>query len=195
MSKCIVYGLYSSEDGIVRYIGQTIQSLETRLRMHLYGVKKSNIHRHNWMRSVIDSGHTVEIKVLCEDAVWNETEKELIQQHRESGVKLVNCTAGGDGVRDLSEESRKKISDFMKSKIYSDTTRENFRKAHLGKPLSETHRKNMIESVRQTYSGERGAEIKAKMSEKRKGVPKSEAHKEAIRQGHLRRIARLAAGL
>lgn len=191
---CKVYGLFSTEDNSVRYIGQTKVSVDSRLLNHRRRSKDHNTHLYNWMRKVHEEGYEVEAVVLLENAEWNTDEIRIIAEYRSRGVPLVNSTDGGDGVLNPPEDVRRRISESMSSRVYDEEARKRLSDGHKGKPLRKAHRDNMVASVKKTYA-ERGKEISEKLSAMRKGVPKSEEHKEKIRQAHIQRCERKRAGL
>ena len=47
-----IYGLYSTEDDVIKYVGKTKYMLSKRLREHINGVLKRNYktHKDNWIR-------------------------------------------------------------------------------------------------------------------------------------------------
>lgn len=115
--KCIVYGLYSSRDNELRYIGQTTQDPRRRLSQHRNYAKRKRTAVHKWFLREMEEGFEVSLGVLCADAVFNETETTLIAKHREDGARLLNLTDGGEGTvgwrgnlgnkrPDLSERNR-----------------------------------------------------------------------------------------
>ncbi len=93
-----VYGLASSQDGAIRYIGQTTKSLNVRLAWHLSWVAKrgDDSRRSRWIRSVLSHGHRVTIVSIEENAVLSEAEIRWIDHYKRSGIELVNTTLGGD---------------------------------------------------------------------------------------------------
>lgn len=96
--SCSVYGLASSRDGAIRYVGQTTKSVDRRFAKHLENARLGiRSHLYNWIRGEISSGHQVFPKVLCDSAIWGETEMETIASFKMAGIVLVNATAGGDG--------------------------------------------------------------------------------------------------
>lgn len=98
MTKCIVYGLYSSrEPEALRYIGQTTQSPTTRLSQHRHYAKRKQTAVHKWFLREVQEGFLVELRVLHAEAVFNITEQELIAQYRADGARLLNLTDGGQG--------------------------------------------------------------------------------------------------
>jgi hypothetical protein len=66
------------------------------------------------MASVLQSGAVIVPTILVENAVWSETEREVIADYRARGFDLVNGTDGGDGglgrIFKHSEASKKKLS-------------------------------------------------------------------------------------
>lgn len=161
-----VYGLASSEDGKLRYIGQTTGKLTRRLIHHHYDAKKlGTIHKSNWIRSVITRGFEVLIFPIEENAPWGEAEIRWIAHHRAAGVDLVNTTAGGEGVVGyvrtleqrqahgarmrgrqsprkgvkLSEETRAKLSAVQQGKVISESTRAKISAALKGRIKTPEH--------------------------------------------------------
>lgn len=107
---CKVYGLYHK--GKLRYIGQTIRTLDQRLQRHIKIAKyyKINNRLQTWIKSILNKGEKIEIRLLKDNARWNIDEMEYIAEAKKNGVDLVNCTDGGEGVFNPSYEARKKIS-------------------------------------------------------------------------------------
>lgn len=97
MKQCVVYGLYSSRDGELRYIGQTTQRESTRLNQHRHYAKRKQTAVHKWFWREVSEGFSVELRVLCKDAVFNVTEIDFIAKHRSEGARLLNLTEGGEG--------------------------------------------------------------------------------------------------
>lgn len=98
MSKpTIIYGLYSSRNGELRYVGQTTQGLKTRLIQHRNYAKTKRTPVHNWIARELSAGFQIEIKSLCDEAIFNVTELEFIAKHRAAGARLLNLTDGGEG--------------------------------------------------------------------------------------------------
>ena len=111
------YKLYSlSDETGVRYIGITKQKLSTRLSGHIssckqaFKNKKSRHYRHCWIKSLLDREIKPIISLIAE---FNSSEE--VKQAEINTIKLytnlVNCTAGGDGIRDykFSEEYLDKV--------------------------------------------------------------------------------------
>ena len=115
----VVYGLASSEDGKIRYIGQTAQALAKRFSAHFsYPVSKRNSMVNRWISSVRQAGFRVLCFVIESDAIWNDTETRWIAWYLKQGTELVNTTVGGSGTlgHKVSAEIRAKISAGLKGK-------------------------------------------------------------------------------
>lgn len=93
-----VYGLASSKDGLIRYIGQTSVSIQTRLKWHITWTlrKRDKSRRTAWIASVLRDGFELTITALETNAVKHEAEMRLIAHYKSMGVDLVNGTLGGD---------------------------------------------------------------------------------------------------
>jgi hypothetical protein len=99
-SSCCVYGLYSTQDGQVRYVGQTVQPLRDRLGQHLAEATRppgaSRCHR--WIRKALRSGFKIGIQLIESDCAWDEAEKRWIAFYRRQYPgKMTNLSAGGAG--------------------------------------------------------------------------------------------------
>ena len=131
----IVYGLSSTEDGEVRYIGQTTQPAR-RLNNHISKSKTGNTHKKRWVRSVIAKGFEVQMSTLLEDAVWDEDEIRIIEEHKAAGARLTNATDGGGGMKNATPETRAKLSASRRARA----------------PISNETRAKMSASARARYA-------------------------------------------
>lgn len=95
------YKIYTLNDPItneIRYVGQTCNSLNSRLTQHLKS--KGGSYRVKWINSLIKKGLKPTINLLVEGLDKNECnsqERFYIKTFREQGIKLVNMTDGGEG--------------------------------------------------------------------------------------------------
>lgn len=118
---CTVYGLASSADHKIRYIGQTVTSLQSRLNSHISEArKKRKNYRHHWINSVLASGHDVIVVVIKKNATLHVDEISAIRHYRSLGFDLVNLTSGGEGSPGCvhSKETRAKFSARLKGNQY-----------------------------------------------------------------------------
>lgn len=106
-----IYALSSSLDPErYRYIGKTEQTLDKRLRDHIYQAKnkKNKDYKSNWIKSQIKRGDIIIIEL---DEVpyekWEEAERAYIRLFKSLGANLTNIAEGGAGVK-LDEYQLKK---------------------------------------------------------------------------------------
>lgn len=166
---CSVYALFSSDDGLIRYIGQTKRDLKVRLGAHLSAAKVGKTHRDTWIRSVLKRGANVLIVELRGDAEWCVAEVEVIREYLKLGVDLVNATSGGDGVRDPAPEVRAKIAAAQKGRKFTAEQRARISARMKAVGITAEHQAKMIAGVRLAYAN-RGPEISAALSRSHKGV-------------------------
>ncbi len=174
-----IYGL--SHGNEIRYVGQTKQSLDKRLRSHLGAARRGAQHwSARWIRS---TGYAVEIVVLEHDPVGglDEAERAWIALLRDMGCRLTNLTDGGEGVRGLahrprSEEHCANLSAALKGRSLSPETRAKISRARRGQkygPLSEKHRAKISAAL---VGRKASPETRARMGNARRGKPLSKEH-------------------
>lgn len=95
---CYIYGLSSSEDGVIRYVGKTKSPLKQRKNEHKCDAitKKFRNHKCNWIRNVISKGYDIVIEEIekCTEENWENREKYWISTLKEKN-NLVNELKGG----------------------------------------------------------------------------------------------------
>ena len=104
-----IYALIDPFTFKVRYIGKTA-NLKQRLQRQC--TEKTQTYRCNWIQGVIKQGRKpiqVILQELTELDNWQECEKKWILIARKYKWPLVNCTDGGDGVTNLSGESKNRM--------------------------------------------------------------------------------------
>lgn len=146
----IVYGLASSEDGRLRYIGQTVCGLKKRLYEHRYYAKKhKKFPVQKWICSVIDNGFDIIAWIIAPIAILHETEKETIAYYRDLGFDLLNLTDGGEGTIGFSCNKGRKRPDL------SERNRQN--KGKPGRKLSheENEKLQVYRKMKKPYLVER----------------------------------------
>lgn len=118
MKKSFIYILSDPREGTMKcYIGKTT-NLERRFNGHL--LAKDDTKKDRWIRSLISQNLKPLIDVLEEvegtaRSIWGPRERFWIADYRQAGVyEVLNHTRGGDGVCELDEEGRKKLSTSMK---------------------------------------------------------------------------------
>jgi hypothetical protein len=94
MKTTFIYGLYSSDDDKIRYVGKS-DNPSYRVKRHIYQVNDSKTHKNSWIKKIIKDGHKLEYKILEEVLYdeWCEREKFWISNFTD----LVNTAPGGLG--------------------------------------------------------------------------------------------------
>lgn len=137
-----IYALFDPRSpSEVRYIGQTSRKIQTRLRDHIAGAKagKSQTHKTHWIMSLLADGvePVARLVDLVADHEWQEMERFYIALHRRSGHPITNATEGGDGVANLSAESRAKISAALTGIKRTEDCKKKLSDAHKGRKLPD----------------------------------------------------------
>ena len=122
--KYFIYGLYSTEDNVIRYIGQTKSSLKQRKNEHKCDALTRNLKNHkcNWIRKVYHDGYEIGITLIEEtnETEWPNREIFWINQLKSSN-NLVNQLDGGNsgglGGKIRGYLSFNEAADFIKEKI------------------------------------------------------------------------------
>ena len=133
-----MYTLYSLNCPItndIRYIGQTSQKLQYRLKRHIYSSNKDKTYKSNWIQSLLKSGISpiiVAIETNLTKIECDILEKYYIKYYRSIGIKLTNSTDGGDGCVGYKHTDDTKIilSKHMKE-INTTAHKEHLRKCGL----------------------------------------------------------------
>lgn len=105
-----IYGLIDPRTDRVRYIGKSIRPME-RLANHCN--EQSRTWRTNWLRQLSAKGLRPSLVILQElpsGADWQTVERQWIADGKTLGWPLTNCTSGGDGVPDLPQDVRDRMS-------------------------------------------------------------------------------------
>lgn len=107
--SCTVYGLASTADGKIRYVGQTTKILRYRLSDHFTSARLGRVdHRSCWIRQQWKAGNKIFAFVIESHVPWNDAERRLIAWYRKHGAALTNLTSGGEGSADPSDENRER---------------------------------------------------------------------------------------
>lgn len=121
-NKTVIYGLYSTENNIIRYIGKA-NCPYSRFYSHLAEAKYTEIktHKADWIRSVLKKGYELKYKILdiCDLENWQIVEKEYIKNNKDI-LKLTNYSDGGEGTSiydNLTYEEAKNVVSSIKEEI------------------------------------------------------------------------------
>lgn len=104
----IIYCLKCPETYKIRYIGQTIQSVDLRLNQHLWYSTKQKNHLGYWLKSLINPP-ILEVIEECDYSNLNSRELYWIDYYKNSNLvnSMIGCELSGHHTH--SEESKKKI--------------------------------------------------------------------------------------
>lgn len=162
---CRIYTLAHPITGEIRYVGKTIRTLTHRFDRHISDSKKGTNRNYRWIQSLAKQGLKPIIELLDEidESESAQVETYWIAQFRAWGFRLNNHTDGGEGMigfkhseeslikmrnKVMSEESKKKMSDFRVGKYLSDSVKKNLSLVHKGRILSEETKLKMSSAKR-----------------------------------------------
>lgn len=155
-----VYGIFSSRDGEVRYIGQTKGRVAVRLGQHLMMMRdRPKAPLFQWLNAEIEAGYSLGVTKLIERATWNVDEQLTIDRYVASGADLLNYSKeqmsalrSEIGLKKWEDpEYRKKVIATRK-RIAKDPERlaasvARLRLAHSDPEIKEKRRQRMVEVV------------------------------------------------
>lgn len=97
MEVSYIYGLHTSFDDSIRYIGKSINPVK-RLKLHYSQRNKGRTHKNNWINKCVKEGLKVEFKIIEEvnSLNWREREKYWIGYYKNIS-SLTNTSPGGEG--------------------------------------------------------------------------------------------------
>lgn len=166
-----IYKLLDPETFEIRYIGQTIQSLNLRLSQHCGDMREPK-YSTNWIKSLKKMGlkPTIEliISVETQDSA-DLIEILLIAFYRSVGCRLTNNSLGGKGYAIMSEEQKKRISISRKGWKMSDEQKAKISSFRKGKILSKETRDRMSTAKKGVKRPPRTPEVIEKTAAKLRG--------------------------
>jgi len=143
-----------------------------------------------WHHIVNKAGYRIDI--IAEGITHQEAlnlERQLIKTigRKDLGLgPLVNMTDGGEGILNMSEETRQKIAQSKKGRTHTEEVKQKMSNSHKGKKLSEEHKQKVLSSKSKTKEYKKGSEHgmfgkkRPEFSEKMKGRTFTEDHKQKI---------------
>lgn len=127
MDKVYIYGLYTSIDDRIRYVGKSVNP-DNRLRDHLKEAKEkhskynhSHYPKNKWILKNIKLGVEIKYKILeiCDINSWEEKEKKWIKYYRDnSNYEMLNIDDGGYGMKSKNFLSYEECREWV-TKNYS----------------------------------------------------------------------------
>lgn len=105
-----IYGLHCPIEGVIRYIGKSINP-KKRLCAHIGGALRGEYNHHTarWLRKLQADDLAPELVILREltdGECWQDVERELIASADANGWRLTNSTAGGEGLDYIDPEAK-----------------------------------------------------------------------------------------
>lgn len=131
------------------YVGVTGGSVESRWHGHCSASRRGSLNAlHCVIRKHGPESFSVSVLGTFDDrAAAHEFERRMIVEHKSRvGDGGYNMTSGGDGLRDLSEESKTRIAVAHRKENLDPSTIELMRSAKLGRHLSGDTRKRMSDA-------------------------------------------------
>lgn len=177
-----------------KYIGQTIQEPEKRIRRHFTTKKRSYLSR-----AVSEYGKSAFLHEIVEDNIPYEhlaaREQYWVAHFDTMSPNGYNLTGGGERVKIVSPSTRKKLSEALKGeknpnygKIRSNEHRRRLSEANRGKKHSPETRRKISESKKgeknPNYRKPRSPETRRKMSESHKGKKLTTEHRRKLSESH-----------
>lgn len=143
-----IYALIDPFSCKVRYIGKTIR-LKERLANQCN--EKSNTYRCHWIQSILAKGKKpvqVVLQELNNNEDWKSAEQKWISIARKYGWDLVNLTDGGDGVVNLSGESKERLLKTWKGRKHKPESIEKMKIRSANQIISESHKDKVSEKMK-----------------------------------------------
>lgn len=139
-------GIYVLQDPFtheIRYVGMSSVSVRTRILHHLQPhmtTKKNTKHLpiYKWIKSLNGTKPVPVVVQLFETIKLNDLqqcEQYWISYFKSNGSRLLNCTEGGEGLFNPSDEVRQKMSKSAMGKYVSPETKEKISKSKIGNQI------------------------------------------------------------
>lgn len=136
MRQVIIYSLIDPRDNIIKYVGKTVQSCESRYKQHIYQWKRENKNHNrvnNWIKflSRINLKPIMKPLAFCNESNWKEYERGYIKLLKGCGADLKNSTLGGDEMPKNSKSKEAKIK-----RLNTLKTSKAWKEGHINRSLS-----------------------------------------------------------
>jgi hypothetical protein len=142
-----IYALIDPFTSEVRYIGKSIRPKE-RLQNHCN--ERSHCHRTHWLQSLKAKGaRPIQqiLQTLPDGAEWQPVERRWIAYGRAVKWPLTNSTDGGDGVPNLSGESKARMAATWRGRKHRPESLTKIGAASRGRVMPETAKQVMREKM------------------------------------------------
>ena len=165
-----------------KYIGQTTQILEKRIKRHFCDSEKTDYHFHRAIKKYGKENFIFGIVEECNLEELNSKEIYWIDVY-DTFVNGYNSDTGGLNGRLLSENTKEKIRNSLKNRTFTPEHLEKIKKSLTGKTLSEETRNKISQSKIGKSRGTLSEEHKKKIGDANRGKklgPLSEEHKRKV---------------
>jgi hypothetical protein len=171
----IIYSLSDPRTDALRYVGKTEVDLNERLRGHLK--ETADTHKARWIAQLKSVGIVPKIEPLetlenPSTGEWEEAERFWIECLRQYGLPLTNLDAGGFGGNKKSTETKLKIGNANRGRVFPLEIRKKFSIARLS---MDSEQKKLISLKISAANRQRKAssETREKLSLAHKGKKRS----------------------
>jgi group I intron endonuclease len=179
--KGLIYCVHCIPTG-KKYIGQTIQALEKRIKRHFCDSEKTDYHFHRAIKKYGKENFIFGVIEECNLEELNSREIYWIDTYN-TFVNGYNSDTGGLNGRLLSEDTKDKIRNSLKNRTFASEHLEKIKKSLIGKTLSEETKNKISQSKIGKSRGPLSEEHKKKIGDANRGKklgPLSEEHKRKV---------------
>lgn len=174
----VIYVITNKLNG-KRYVGQTTRGLKRRWKDHKYYSKKGKTYLYCSMRYYGVDNFEIKAILYCEKKHLDMFEIQLIKNMKTMDRRFgYNNESGGNKNKQLSDETKKKLSETQKGRIHSEETKKKMSETRKGEnnPLfGRTHSEETKKKISDSLSGEKNPTW---------GKPKSEETKKKLSESH-----------
>ena len=168
----VIYGVVDPRNQELRYVGKTVKYAD-RCQEHIKS--KGNTHRERWFTTLRNCNVRPEFFILEETSLeeWRESEAFWIGYFKSLGCRLVNSTAGGEGITPTIETKLKQSQGIRASWARPDSRKRHLEALRIAKALPESRERQRIAANDPVSNAKRSAsciealsspEVRAKIS-------------------------------
>lgn len=179
--KGLIYCVHCISTG-KKYIGQTTQILEKRIKRHFCDSEKTDYHFHRAIKKYGKENFIFGIVEECNLEELNSKEIYWIDVY-DTFANGYNSDTGGLNGRLLSENTKEKIRNSLKNRTFTPEHIEKIKKSLTGKTLSQETRNKISQSKTGKYRGPLSEEHKKKIGDANRGRklgPLNEEHRKKV---------------
>ena len=174
-----IYKIENIVNGKV-YIGQ---SVDIKRRWSAHKKCKTNDFFHNALRKHPEQ-FKFSVLLTCSREMLDTWERDMIALYDCIYPSGYNFTNGGGSNTEISDETRRKLSESHRGITHSDETKRKISEAHKGITHSDEAKRKISEAKKGRPGIPHSDETKRKLSESHRGIPHSEEHKRKISESN-----------